>query len=114
MRKILLSPLAAHDPTDIWQYSFGQWGETQADQYLDDLYEGFQCLNVASKHRGDFCDAFRIEPVDCQQFSGALRAGVAEQADYIPAPSRHAGSRSMARASGSDWPSIMRRFSKRL
>jgi toxin ParE1/3/4 len=42
MRKILLSPLAERDLTGIWHYSLGQWGEAQADQYLDDLDEGIQ------------------------------------------------------------------------
>jgi toxin ParE1/3/4 len=45
MRKILLSPLAERDLIGIWQYSIGQWGEAQADQYLDDLDDAIKRLS---------------------------------------------------------------------
>ena len=44
MQKVLLSPLAERDLIGIWQYSLAQWGEAQADRYLDELEEGFQRL----------------------------------------------------------------------
>ena len=44
MLKILLSPLAERDLIGIWQYSLAQWGEAQADRYLDELEEGFRRL----------------------------------------------------------------------
>jgi toxin ParE1/3/4 len=44
MQKILLSPLAERDLIGIWQYSLAQWGEAQADRYLDELEEGFHRL----------------------------------------------------------------------
>jgi len=45
MQKILLSPLAERDLIDIWQYSLAQWGEVQADRYLDELEEGILRLS---------------------------------------------------------------------
>jgi toxin ParE1/3/4 len=44
MRKILLSPLAERDLIGIWHYSLAQWGEAQADHYLDELDNGTQPL----------------------------------------------------------------------
>jgi toxin ParE1/3/4 len=44
MRGIRLSVLAERDLLDIWQYSFQQWDEAQADKYLDELNEGFNLL----------------------------------------------------------------------
>jgi toxin ParE1/3/4 len=44
VEKILLSPLAERDLIGIWQYSLAQWGEAQADRYLDELEQGFQRL----------------------------------------------------------------------
>jgi plasmid stabilization system protein ParE len=44
MQKILLSPLAERDLVGIWRYSLAQWGEAQADRYLDELEEGFSAL----------------------------------------------------------------------
>jgi toxin ParE1/3/4 len=44
MRRILVSPLAERDLIDIWQHSQAQWGETQADRYVDELEQGFRRL----------------------------------------------------------------------
>jgi toxin ParE1/3/4 len=44
MRKIRLSVLAESDLLDIWQYSFEQWDEAQADKYLDELDRGISLL----------------------------------------------------------------------
>jgi len=40
MRKIHVHALAESDLIDIWQYSFEEWGEIQADKYLDELDSG--------------------------------------------------------------------------
>lgn len=37
MRTIHVHGLAESDLIDIWRYSFEQWGELQADKYLDEL-----------------------------------------------------------------------------
>ena len=42
MRKIRVHALAESDLIDIWQYPFGEWGEIQADKYLDKLDNGHQ------------------------------------------------------------------------
>lgn len=35
---------AKQDLIDIWIYTLGEWGESQADQYLDDLENNFILL----------------------------------------------------------------------
>jgi toxin ParE1/3/4 len=42
--RLFISPLAERDLIGIWQYTFGQWGEAQADHYLAELDEGIQRL----------------------------------------------------------------------
>jgi toxin ParE1/3/4 len=37
MRKVRLHARAESDLVDIWLYSFREWGELQADEYLDEL-----------------------------------------------------------------------------
>jgi toxin ParE1/3/4 len=44
MRKIHVQALAESDLIGIWQYSFEEWGEAQADKYLDELDSGIQSL----------------------------------------------------------------------
>jgi len=40
MRHIFKSPAAENDLENIWLYSFGEWGEEQADRYYDELVAG--------------------------------------------------------------------------
>lgn len=54
-----LSERAENDLTDIWVYSFEQWGVDQADRYIDALVSRFDWLggNVAlCKPRPDLSD----------------------------------------------------------
>jgi toxin ParE1/3/4 len=44
MRKIHVHALAESDLIDIWRYSFEEWGEAQADKYLDELDGGIYSL----------------------------------------------------------------------
>jgi toxin ParE1/3/4 len=44
MRKIHINELAESDLIGIWQYGFEQWGEVQADKYLDELDSVIQSL----------------------------------------------------------------------
>ncbi|WP_106638878.1 type II toxin-antitoxin system RelE/ParE family toxin [Allosphingosinicella vermicomposti] len=37
MRNLLIRPLAEADLIGIWRYTAGQWGEAQADTYLDEI-----------------------------------------------------------------------------
>ena len=37
MPRILTQSLAEQDLIDIWLYTLNEWGEYQADKYLDDL-----------------------------------------------------------------------------
>ena len=44
MFEVFKTPLAEADLKDIWRYSFKNWGETQADDYLEKLEAGLQRL----------------------------------------------------------------------
>ena len=44
MFELFKKPLAEDDLKDIWLYSFRNWGETQADYYLQQLDAGLQRL----------------------------------------------------------------------
>jgi toxin ParE1/3/4 len=43
-RRIHVSESAESDLVGIWQYSLEQWGELQADKYLDELDSGIRKL----------------------------------------------------------------------
>jgi toxin ParE1/3/4 len=44
MRSIHVRESAESDLIDIWRYSFKEWGEVQADKYLDELDSGISKL----------------------------------------------------------------------
>ena len=44
MRDIHLSQAARSDLVDIWAETYRQWGEAQADRYLDDIDRALQGL----------------------------------------------------------------------
>ena len=44
MPRIQKLPAARQDLIKIWRYTFDQWGDTQADLYLDDLEEAIRLL----------------------------------------------------------------------
>ena len=44
MRTIHVHGWAESDLIDVWRYSFEQWGEAQADNYLDELDSGIRKL----------------------------------------------------------------------
>jgi len=51
-----LSPLAQADLDDIWNYSFRQWGEAQAEDYLyavRDRLEGLATARIPARSAGD-------------------------------------------------------------
>jgi toxin ParE1/3/4 len=51
-----LSPLAQADLDDIWNYSFRQWGEAQAEDYLyavRDRLEGPATARIPARSAGD-------------------------------------------------------------
>lgn len=49
MRHIYKSPEAKNDLENIWLYSFGEWGEEQADHYYDELNDGMEKLTANPK-----------------------------------------------------------------
>lgn len=48
-KKITKSRLAENDLINIWLYSFEEWGELQADEYLDQLNAGLHGLLTNSE-----------------------------------------------------------------
>lgn len=58
MLKIHKQALAEQDLTDIWLYTFNNWGERQADKYHDELGEAFILLAENPKI-GTSCDTLR-------------------------------------------------------
>ena len=46
MRELVISEHAEADLREIWLYSFGNWGEAQADRYLDELDAGLRECGV--------------------------------------------------------------------
>ena len=44
MIEVIKSPLAENDLLDIWQYSYSEWGEDKASEYLLQLDAGMQKL----------------------------------------------------------------------
>ena len=44
MPGIIKQARAERDLLDIWLYTFNEWGEQQADEYLDDLNSAIQLL----------------------------------------------------------------------
>lgn len=45
-RRLVVSARAQADLRDIWLYSFKNWGEAQADRYLDELDAGLRECGV--------------------------------------------------------------------
>ena len=58
MLKIHKNQNAEDDLIDIWLYSLGEWGITQADDYLDDLNKAIKML-AANPEIGTACDYVR-------------------------------------------------------
>jgi len=55
--------LAEQDLIDIWLYTFDEWGEKQADRYLDDLADAFNLLAeqpLQCRERSEFNHPVRI------------------------------------------------------
>jgi len=44
MPQVCKQALAEQDLIEIWLYTFNEWGEKQADKYLDDLADAFNLL----------------------------------------------------------------------
>jgi toxin ParE1/3/4 len=58
MHKIHVHALAESDLVDIWRYTFEEWGETQADKYLDELDSRIRKL-ADNPEWGKRCDHVR-------------------------------------------------------
>lgn len=55
MPKVIESALARKDLVDIWIYSMENWGQKQADNYLDGLNNAIGLL-AANPHIGENCE----------------------------------------------------------
>jgi toxin ParE1/3/4 len=58
MAEYRLSPAAENDLENIWRYTKKEWGDTQADHYLDLLTNAFATLSAAPK-TAPACDYIR-------------------------------------------------------
>lgn len=58
MAEFFLRPKAHKDLEDIWSYSYDNWGEDQADNYIYDLESSFHYLTTKPE-RGIPCDDIR-------------------------------------------------------
>ena len=58
MREVVKRPLAYADLEGIWLYTFGQWGEEQADRYLRQLDEQITAL-ASTPERGKSAEMIR-------------------------------------------------------
>ena len=46
MHELVISERAEADLREIWRYSFDNWGEAQADRYLDELDAGLRNCGI--------------------------------------------------------------------
>ncbi len=63
MPRIVKQALADQDLVDIWLYTFSEWGEKQADKYLDDMDSAIKLLAeqpLISRERTDLEPPVRI------------------------------------------------------
>ena len=58
MTNYVLSPLARADLDGIWDYSAEQWGETQAERYIRELWQAIEFV-ATDPRRGRACDDIR-------------------------------------------------------
>lgn len=58
LKKINKTQSAENDLIDIWLYSFSEWGESLADEYLDQLNTGIMRL-LANPEVGMDCNSIR-------------------------------------------------------
>ena len=58
MSSFIVAPLAKNDLDEIWHYSVGEWGVTQAERYLRDIENAIEAL-VVNPELGRRCDEIR-------------------------------------------------------
>ena len=60
-----LTPRAKEDLRGIWNYTFAEWSEAQADKYVTLIYERFSWLATRpqiGKHRADIQEGYYCFP----------------------------------------------------
>lgn len=60
MGKYQLTNLAVQDLSDIWNYTFDNWSEQQADSYHEQLVKAFESLASNSDHGRNY-DGIRTD-----------------------------------------------------
>ncbi|MDA0967548.1 MAG: type II toxin-antitoxin system RelE/ParE family toxin [Proteobacteria bacterium] len=63
MKKIFRTKLAEADFVDIWLYTYNNWGEVQADKYIDELNKSLKILveqPLICRERKEFSPPVRI------------------------------------------------------
>ncbi|XOV78446.1 MAG: type II toxin-antitoxin system RelE/ParE family toxin [Aestuariibacter sp.] len=66
MPEFRLAPKAEQDLEAIWIYSFQQWGQVKADQYIDSLFSAFDSLTNSTK-LAISCDHIRVGYRFCRE-----------------------------------------------
>lgn len=65
--QVTVSELANEDLIGIWLYGYEVWGNTLADEYLDDLYDAISSLPSNPyrypEYQGVSIDSFRLMPM---------------------------------------------------
>ena len=49
MKGYVLSKAAVADLDDIWDYTFDNWGQEQADRYIDDIRNACEELGMGAR-----------------------------------------------------------------
>ena len=65
MPRIVKQALVDRDLVEIWLYTYNEWGEKQADKYLDDLDTAIKLLAeqaLISRNRTELDPPVRIHP----------------------------------------------------
>lgn len=66
MSNYLLSPEKISDLQDIYLFTIGEWGEKQAEKYLDEIYAAFDRLTQhpsIGRSRGELSTGLRSFPI---------------------------------------------------
>ena len=66
-RRLAKDRAAERDLIDIWIYSYGEWGEVQADRYLAALARGIEEIAVEPERgqcRSDLRDGYRSRRIE--------------------------------------------------
>ena len=56
MRRIILSPKAKEDLSQVWDYTYAEWGAEQAEKYIRELWAAIEEQSCDLTKSVDICD----------------------------------------------------------